>query len=330
MRRRAVVFFGFGIVIAACSSSPLTVNVTGCAAAVVALSRPCLLPISDDMEAALADQAKTVCDSVRATPGIVALDTNAQACADAMTTMRDCSLPLQCVGVTGTLPDGAPCSLGAQCASGNCSADAGLLGLGWLPPSLLRECGTCLPTGAGDACSKTCLYGFACVGGTCVASAGNAGDPCNGGGTPDGCSAPFHCDASQHCVAPSQAGATCTFTSDCAANLVCDLATGTCATPAAEGASCLDVPCADGLAGCDGNTQTCGNPTFVDEGQPCGGTTYVCKRGQCVALANGSGQCPTIISVGQPCDAADQTQACDEMASCVGGTCQLFDPRTCL
>lgn len=326
-RLRALVFFGSAsaALLLACSSTPLT----GCEAAVVALAHPCSLPISDDMRAALVDQAKTVCDSLRAAPGIVQLDTNAQACADAMTTMRDCSLPLQCVGVVGTLPVGAACAMGAQCASGNCSAEAGLLGLGWLPPSLPRTCGTCLDTFAGTPCTTTCSYGFACVGGTCVASAGNAGDPCNGSGTPDGCNAPFHCE-SQHCVAPSPAGAACTFTSDCEQGLACDLASATCVTTALEGASCIGVPCADGLAGCDGNTQTCVKPTFVDEGQPCGGATFMCKRGQCVPLPNGSGQCPKIVPVGRPCDVTDHTQACDEMVSCTNGTCELFDPRTCM
>lgn len=325
MRLGARVFLGgvFAIAVGACSSTPTPL--TGCAAAIVALTHPCSLPISDDEQAALVTQAKTVCDSVRAAPGIVQLDTNAQACADAMTTMRDCSLPLQCVSVAGTRPVGAPCAMGAQCVSGNCSANPGLVGLG-----LSLTCGTCLSTFAGTPCGATCSYGFACVGGTCVASAGNAGDPCNGGGFPDGCSAPFHCDGTHHCVAPSPLGAACTFASECEKDLVCDsVNTKACVMPAGENASCVSVPCADGL-GCNGHTRTCLKPVFVNEGQPCGGTTVMCKRGSCAALPNGTGQCPKIIPVGQPCNATDPTQSCEETAGCVAGTCQIFDPRTCM
>jgi hypothetical protein len=186
----------------------------------------------------------------------------------------------------GTCSSDTSCA-GDECRDGRCCLHS---------PSELRTCtrdaqccdGVCLrdsccqPMGAACDGVNQCCNGRTCAGGRCCTSLHNgctAGPDCCGdlicgggaccrgvghscGGGLDFCCTGLGCDRELgHCVDCLAAGKTCSFSSECCGDLVCDRDVG-CVTCLAEGARCLPFPyslpneCCEGLT-CGGTNNTC-------------------------------------------------------------------------
>lgn len=285
-----------------------------------------------------------ICANRLALPGSGVTATSLEACASAVKslgcgpgylTIPECSF-------RGSLPVGAPCNDGAQCASGSCpipiasGADGGTTA----PP-----CGTCAMTvPLGQACRSgdTCAYGSTCAaadgGFACTAiSFGDPGAMCDGIAAQ--CKTGASCNlAMQTCVSPGGEGAPCVVSQDCAGSFSCSGsgdAGPTCRPPAAAGEPCaVDGDCASGL-GCSLPSFTCAPIAWASPGEACGNIVR-CMVGICPlgsATMDGSpvtgGTCPSVVTDGQPCVRGDQTHTCDTFSSCTNGECRQPYAFTC-
>jgi hypothetical protein len=283
----------------------------------------------------LRDRFLKVCQVEISAPG-ASTDAGLGACASAIkdaTPTCGAANAAACNGVAdapGTLPTGAPCGSSAQCGSGVCKA-----------PSL-RTCGVCATRIAiglacdslkGERCTEdaSCVLPIGSPSGTCTRLS-DVGGPCGGG---ESCKKPLNCDrATKKCVPEGTNGAACETNGDCAEPLVCGPG-NTCVQPNATGA-----PCSPGFSrtGCkpkdtsDVGTKTCVAPIppiAVEPGGACG-SGRDCRTGSCYTPTGASqGTCPAVLADGSPCDPKDKSKTCEQFAECVGGTCLLFDARTC-
>jgi hypothetical protein len=247
--------------------------------------------------------------------------------------VEECQLP------PGSLANGEPCAVRAQCQSRYCQiGDSG--------------CGTCqalVEPGGACAAPTDCAYGNGEVAscdfkggaakGTCaIWKLGKAGATCGQG---ELCDIGFHCvgateDATTGKCQPNQdVGGACKANGYCRQGLVCS--SERCGEKPKAGEACRQLDdCVDGLA-CDG---TCQQFSYVDAESECD-TTHRCARGRCVQpvtqgqngqnVANGPATCFAPIEDGETCGPEQDAQgrACDFFARCVGGQCRLADPTKC-
>jgi hypothetical protein len=233
---------------------------------------------------ACATELSTQCVNANSYPGTGATAASVEACASATST-ASCTqygLPIAgCSAPAGTLANGAPCSLGEQCAGGACHVTS------------VVTCGTCTqktPPQAGTCTlDSDCAAGQVCTG-TCVtpAGAGGACRPYGGlGQGQDGCQGTFYCAVSSS---------------------VTGTVSGTCTSLPGKGQPCAGqsfgtsstTGCANGLvctasAGSP-NGATCDTPNYVALGASCAQTTAICKGGSCVG-----GVCVAYAAAGSPC-----------------------------
>jgi hypothetical protein len=189
--------------------------------------------------------------------------------------------PIDPCAVIGTGAAGAPCAMGAQCATDSCSHIGRLCGTCTAPGQLGMGCGyatgvtcprgmtcsgttsTCVTTvGVGSTCdlgvTTACVAGANCVvaasgdlTGTCQAAGAAVGTPCNSNavGTP-GCwnAAGVFCDNTSHCAAITYAApsAACGEPGSHASDAVCSM--GTCVSGSCVGDSPADGLCTAGGA----------------------------------------------------------------------------------
>ncbi len=234
-------------------------------------------------------------------------------CMDALKN-SDCDVNLDAIPAcrqifTGTVANGQPCSLSAQCASGYCD--------------LSNACpGTCAPTKAsGEECSSNeeCDLGLICT-------------------DSDTCGQP---------PAKKNQGDACEYDDECKYGLYCLINdfqnnTGTCQPWLGEGDDCendqTEMVCGPGLA-CSSETGTCQTVTVVGEGQACD-ETHECNISQrlvcgpqetCIKLpAEGEacfyGYCWTGYICGEDdvCHATKEIgEACTAHDECTTGQCDM-------
>lgn len=197
-----------------------------------------------------------------------------------------------CTFPPGTLENGAPCGLGAQCKSEFCAIEA-------------EGCGKCAAAPA---------EGTACVGGQCGArrqctAAGVCvtpkplGSPCAGAGE---CALPLSCFDGV-CSNPAPLDAACSNESKSA-------------------------PDCDFLAGHFCVANTCVVAGMADPGEPCGyspGSFTMCSgSGSCATGSSPTGTCRAAALDGEPCDEKAGLR-CLTPATCVRGVCRLPDAASC-
>ncbi len=210
----------------------------------------------------------------------------------------------------GSLPEGATCLTGLQCASGVCNN-----------VSYTASCGVCVvPKVHGAACNDAahdvCEDPTFCYGKRCRYSGGEAGESCTTYGS-GSCAEPFYCSANHpgdgsnldgHCRPRGSAGAACTDSVPCLEALAC--IAGTCRAPLPEGAPC---DAARDWCAMEDRHGTCvgGICVFPRTGVQEGGG---CDPDACRAdLTCQSHVCTSLAGVGAPCD--DWTP-CVSDASC--------------
>lgn len=139
-------------------------------------------------------------------------------------------------------PMGAACTGVNQCCNGRSCEDG--------------RC--CIGGGSGCEYSTECCGDLVCSGGACCRGIGH---PCGGG--PAGCCIGMGCDRDLGtCVSCLESGKTCSYSTECCGDLVCDHDAG-CVTCLAEGARCVPYSwpneCCEGLV-CGGPTNNCVRP----------------------------------------------------------------------
>ncbi|HEY3816980.1 MAG TPA: hypothetical protein VGL81_07415 [Polyangiaceae bacterium] len=268
-----------------------------------------------------------VCQSWSTLPGSQITDAQLEACASAIQSagcVPPGAIEPACLFV-GALAPGAACNENLQCQSGLCFFSAAIGDAG--PETTVTTCGQCVDlTPVGQPCSaNTCVQGAACdlsaSPPACVTpTSGPVGSPCNGVTT--GCDATSYCDAAAAMCVPTLAqGQSCGADEQCTPPSTCRAQT--CSPPGSTGDACLlDNDCAAGL-GCS-QSSTCGAVTWAASGDSCGDLVR-CTVGFCPLL----GPCPAVVADGQPCDATPAS-TCDELSTCVSGTCALADSNVCM
>lgn len=234
------------------------------------------------------------CEGLMALPGTSFTPAFAEACADMVPTTGCLLIELQygaCATEPGTLPNGAACEHGSQCASTLCD-------------NVDTVCGTCVPTvPAGSDCSplgSICIAGTACESGTCTAPTFAKRDgACDD--TSTFCEKNLVC-WNGTCSSPRGLGETCFRNSDCDADLHCS-------NPSLQGGTCVSG----------------GLPSYASPGQACSDADP-CLVGFCSAKSNGT--CPTPIADGQPCSATSGPP-CDSFATCIEGICAPVYSTSC-
>lgn len=226
----------------------------------------------------------------------------------------------------GSLPEGATCVAGVQCASGICNT------------TYTTTCGVCaVPKARGAACDlarDVCEEPTTCDGARCAYVGGDQGEPCTtyGGGT---CAAPFYCGAKNpgdgpnvegRCRTRGAPGAACAPSQPCIDGIGC--VAGACRAPLPEGAPCeaaRDLCATDRLGACVGGI--CVFPgTGVQEGGACDPDAcradLTCRDHVCAANPTEPRPGP-----GEPCTI---TGVCKAGASCEGFRARgNDDPGTC-
>ncbi|HEX3598076.1 MAG TPA: hypothetical protein VHU80_23360 [Polyangiaceae bacterium] len=238
--------------------------------------------------------------------------------------------PSECYLGTGTLPDGATCFAGTQCASGVCRLGTIVTPGGSGP----FECGTCeTVTPVGAECDAPCAVGSSClnlesdVPGTtyrCVAlHFGDMGDTCDEFATL--CAKGLYCErGSRTCVPLRALGASCgsLWPTGCVAPNYCDGSPGTCKAPGDAGDDCSKgQPCGAGLS-CDIDTSECAPVEWEEQGTPCDIGIHRCRSGDCQLAqrtTGSTGTCPFIAEDGGSC--TDATRECDVGEICYHGAC---------
>lgn len=318
--------------------------------------------------ARLRTRFEQVCADEIALPGSGVDLAGLTACASALD-LASCQLPAgppAACAFGGSLPGGAACMDGIQCASGRCQGMQSLTPGGPIGPT---TCGTCAPVVAvGQVCgSAGCPQGAACITDNtsapspvyrCVAV--TEGDP---GASCDDltalCKPGLYCAAgTARCTKLGTAGSSCDegpgkdWPGGCAAPLGCvDLPSGQVCGSGSEGGVCIrDQDCAPGLGCVPGACSSscpapgkCASVKWVAAGQACDGHRTRCLVGHCSADTSSpapdggfpEGVCPTVIRDGQPCGVdASQNSTCDTFAECFqsadgGGRCTLLDSVAC-
>lgn len=208
--------------------------------------------------------------------------------------LLDRNLPKSCQTVAGTLADGSPCGVDAQCTNRLCRIANG------------QTCGVCSSlAAAGGACTadSQCDVGLKCSSGSCVAF-GAAGASCN---DTHPCKATLYCNDAGTCAAPGEAGAACTTV-----GLVgCDLLAGLWCAP----------------------SKVCTKLDSAAAGKPCGliDSNYtICTGGSTCRMATGqvSGTCEAPAADGAACDDA-KGPTCLAPATCANGLCRIDDATAC-
>lgn len=215
----------------------------------------------------------------------------------------------------GTIENGNPCWIDAQCISQACEVDA----------CAMACCqGTCIAEVPDAAVGEGCLDGRDCVDGAycdvetglCTAEKA-AGEACPGR---------YECEPSLVCIAgtclaPPGEGEPCAEL-QCAAPWACDLDSVTCQPLRGEGEACNPDAslCALGLA-CNPSSSTCTPPG--GSGSPCDGDFFF--GGGCAGetycsydLETGEGTCQPLVANGGACDydTACQSHYCGNASTC--------------
>lgn len=305
------------------------------------------------------------CVGLASLPGSSVTVATLQACAATTAVSTSCRQPPACLSyqgivmpaAPGTLPLGATCQAGMQCASGSCSR-----GKYSVEPG---GCGVCQQVhGLGDSCAPpehACDEFTECRQGVCAWPGPDVGSPCvNYGADP--------CGLGLNCVTPSAdvlkgvcqprpgLGQPCHWQQeiDCATGLACDedlcvallpdgascgehaycqnyCHEGICQSPQTkknEGESCSFFPCDWGLL-CSPE-QICRPAQLVSEGEACGGLQQcapglVCSKGY--LPEDPPGRCVKEPGPGEPC----QDLYCDRLSHC-GADIDLANnqPGTCV
>ena len=237
------------------------------------------------------------CTLSQAAPSTGSTPAGVQGCITALPTWGCTDLifsenaPPACATPQGSLANGAPCGVNAQCQSTWCSR---------LPGS---ACGTCGPLPQpGTPCETTaeCGSGLTCVGST------------------------------KKCATHAPLGAACSSTQPCNDGLACaPSGSGNVCQQTATAGACSPAPgCNEymGLA-CNAATGMCQTLQVVMAGQPCG--TVADQRQDCQAGTCTHGACVANSPPDAPCDLA-AGPSCMSFGVCVvtsdggtSGTCQL-------
>lgn len=280
-------------------------------------------------DAAYLDGYDTLCARALSAPGTQPDPQRLTTCAEKIRALA-CDVPLSTVkecdvleSAKGTLPDGAPCVIGLQCASGSCDGRMEVVSM---------KCGTCQPTAAiGESCiEKQCSAGAMCR------QIGDATASCEeplpvGAACTDFCERNAYCDFSgtNTCRPNPRENESCTVTTttssrtlNCAGELQC--IGGVCKPPRALDEACAtDDECDRGLA-CSTTTKTCVS-TRVGLGGACGEATKAsCARG----LYCFENQCVEPLAPGAACK--EGGIACAPFHYCGPSvTCEPIDPSVC-
>lgn len=206
-------------------------------------------------------------------------------------------LPLSCRTEPGSLADGAPCGVDAQCKGKLCRLSTG------------NVCGACSTVGGGGAAcerDEDCDSELGCADKKCVTFA-KAGSPCS---ATQPCLRSLACNKGT-CAAPLAAGAACEPSLDQSQN-----------------------PC-DGAKGffCHGGTKVCTSVGTAAAGGECGfidNGIVLCTAGaDCKTTPPAvSGTCQAAAADGATCDDTKGPK-CLAPARCVGGVCKISDPASC-
>lgn len=269
----------------------------------------------DEVEAMFVD----LCEAQATAPGTSAFTDQLDACVDAIDGAA-CSALLQACSLEGSLPDGAACGAGSQCAGGDCDRSGGTKA-----PNTNISCGVCasyLAVGAACASSgSSCEPGSTCSGepGTCVPY------PKEGEACTTICGYGLSCDIeTQTCRPVPTKGEACQFS--CREPFVC--AAGTCIDRVPVGGACPAGNECEQLLICN-TMHLCAEPKHVAEGETCtglDGDPVVCDDG--LGCDFESKKCVKAKAKGSSCDPAEYG-SCGELLACVNGTCQVPDYGLC-
>jgi hypothetical protein len=256
---------------------------------------------------------QTTCQRAAMAPGALTLSAEDGACIEATATgscddlvQKTFNQPgvLACRSLpVGAAPDGQPCAVGSQCASGRCRLAS------W------QGCGRCQAVAEeGDECafSRDFLHD-------------------------SGCARGLYCSFDGSCHRPRNAGEKCDFEQICAVGFYCD---GICLPSPKPGEPCLGLPGECGLLDCSGNPATC-QPLSVETevGKPCGYQAKqfvytVCGAGlSCLLTGQPSGTCQPAPGEGAPCSSDLNAPCAGARLTCIEGVCQVpfaVDPAMCL
>jgi hypothetical protein len=245
---------------------------------------------------------RTSCEIAAAAPSTGSTLAHVTGCTGEIATWK-CSdiiyaenIPPDCQTPLGSLANGSPCAVNAQCQTA------------WCGHAIGAACGTCAPAPApGDVCvqSSQCGSGL-----TCVASTGT-------------------------CAVHAQLGAQCSATQPCDDGLTCAggvCSAG--ASPA--GATCDPLGAGCNLyAGltCNAMSSTCQTIQIVPGGEACGEVGE--QSQQCMAGTCSRGACVQGSALGAACDLTSP-EPCLSFAVCVvtadggtTGTCQIAGTTSC-
>lgn len=289
--------------------------------------------------AACEQQLSQGCTDSLGLPDVVGSGAGAALCGEMMRNV-DCNaltngeLPVGCQAPSGKRSDGAPCRVGAQCASARCTQYEG----GW---GVCRERAT-----AGEWCGtqSDCGLGFVCSLGTCVVL-GRLGDLC---GPERPCRAPLGCVAGACTdVAPVPtcqdfAVTMCARIAQCSASVLSAAYSDEQTCAVRNAASCLatlnspdPTAAAIGFAGCTralatascqqlldhASPQACQLPAgMLAPGEACS-TDAQCSTTRCARSAGAAcGVCSWLGAAGEPCTTDSD---CSFGLVCGGGSCRV-------
>jgi hypothetical protein len=262
------------------------------------------------------------CNNSLVAPGTGASASSDQACASAYSSLSctdylNRNTPMACNVQPGSGGKDSPCAFSAQCQSGFCAIQPGVL------------CGTCAPAPpmAGASCLMltNCGTGLVCAAGVCVAYAQN-GAACNPRTAP--------CGAGLSCVGSTPTTMGKCMTAATTAGAACDATLKTSAGCSTElGLTCNTV------------TKKCDMIVAAQPGQACGGAVgsgtkgyeqVDCGKGGAATCVKG--KCQFVAQDGQPCDTLNGPD-CMPPARCIGspngdagtiaGTCKVPDASMC-
>jgi hypothetical protein len=207
------------------------------------------------------------------------------------------NLPASCRTEPGTLSDGAPCGVDAQCTGRLCRQSSN------------GTCGACSTLGAGGAtCERDedCDTGLACAEKKCVTLA-KAGSPCT---LTSPCVRSLSCNEGT-CAVPLAGGAACEPSTVDGQN-PCDGGKGFFCHPQTKVCTSIGTAAAGGACGIvDQSFVICTNGGHCKTGTP-----------------PTSGTCLAAAADGAACDDTNGPK-CIGPARCVGGVCKITDPASC-
>jgi len=203
------------------------------------------------------EQLRGACEAMVRAPGVRYERDEIEACADAIRKMPCGAKQPELCRIGGTLPKGASCVFGAQCARGLfCRTKTG------------ESCGTCIPYALeGEACGEGCDENLVCIADRCRSHRGE-GESCTG---------LFECKKMLRCVADPKG------------------ATGNVCVPfAKEGEKCGMYDCSPAFR-CDSGVCKPRSPP-KSPGSPCVDpfdcVDFTCVAGTCRAYGGEGDACP--------------------------------------